>query len=135
MPSDQDGKQANPSHATRFKPGQSGNPGGRPKKADHAFEAAFDALQEKDETKLSTWAADNLTDFYKLYARKLTTVADNRSHVVSETVSEEQARVMAEEYLASTRARVGQRELGGVHQGDEAGLPAGSVTQADSPST
>ena len=135
MPSDQDGKQANPSHATRFKPGQSGNPGGRPKKADHAFEAAFDALQEKDETKLSTWAADNLTDFYKLYARKLTTVADNRSHVVSESISEEQARREAEAFLESTRLaaqRVGSDAPGELHHADAPGLPTGGAASPDS---
>jgi hypothetical protein len=122
----------------RYAPGQSGNPAGRPKgtknkitrKADEAFELVFDALQLDDTTKLQAWAKDNLTEFYKLFAKKLTTTAENQSHVVTETVSHEQARLMAEEYIATARDSV-VPEVDPVHGGDAAGLPAREAPPAD----
>ena len=122
----------------RYAPGQSGNPAGRPKgtknkitrKADEAFELVFDALQEDDTTRLEKWAKDNLTEFYRLFAKKLTTQAENSNHVVTETVSEEQARTMAEEYIATARTSV-VPEADPVHGGDAAGLPARESPSAD----
>lgn len=121
----------NPSPETRWKPGQSGNPNGRPKGVDAAFEAAFLELQRGDKTALAAWAKDNLTDFYKLYARKLTTSSDNVNRNISESVTEEQARLMAEEYIAATRDKVGERQPDRVHSGDAAGLQAGESTPQD----
>lgn len=123
-----------------YRPGQSGNPAGRPKgsknkstrKADEAFDLVFDALQTNDRTKLEAWAKDNLTEFYKLFAKKLTTNAQSESHVVTETVSEEQARLMAQEYLESARAKVGEGQPGGVHGCDATGLSPGEPASQDS---
>lgn len=121
-----------------FKPGQSGNPNGRPagsknkttKKVDEAFEAAFETLQEQESTTLVAWAKDNLTEFYKLYARKLTTSAENHNTNTTE-LPPEQARRMAEEYLAATSSAMGAGQPAGVHDRAETGLPAGDDPPAD----
>lgn len=119
-----------------FKPGEGGRPKGSKNKstklADEAFELAFQQLQEDETTSLGTWAKENKTEFYKLYARKLTTTADNTSHVVTESVSDEQARVMAEAFIESTRNRVGQGKPGCLHEGISSGLPAGEPAPQDS---
>ena len=58
-----------------WKPGESGNPKGRPPGIENkltqsvkaAFQAAFDELGGAEG--LAEWAQENKTDFYKLYAR------------------------------------------------------------------
>lgn len=122
-----------------FKPGEGGRPKGAKnkvsRKMDEAFDKAFDYLQTKDSTKLEQWAEDNPTEFYKLCAKRLTLNTDSVSRVITESVSDEQARVMAEEFIESARAgnqAVGEGESGRLHQGDAAGLPTGGPTQEDS---
>jgi polygalacturonase len=123
----------------RFEPGNPGRPKGAKnkatRKADEAFDLAFDALQTEDETNLVAWAKANTTDFYKLFARRLTTVADNTNHVVTENLSEEQARREAEAFLESARfasQRLGAPASDSVHGTDEAGLPASPDPSPDS---
>jgi hypothetical protein len=119
-----------------FKPGQSGNPSGRPagsknkstRKADEAFELVFDAMQENDTTSLLAWAQLNPTEFYKLFAKKLTTASDNHNHVVTESVTEEQARSMAEAFIESSRNRVGEGKPGCLHDSVSPGLPSEPAT-------
>ncbi len=120
----------NPSPETRFKPGQSGNPGGRKKRiADESVEAVFAALQEDEATSLLTLAKRNPEWFYeKLVTKRLTSASENRTHVLTESVTEEQARRMAEEYLA----RASTASPDSVHGGDEAGLQTGQPAPADS---
>lgn len=52
----------------------------------------------------------------------------------AESVSEEHARLVAESYIESLRSSAGHgpKESGGVHGGDEAGLPAGGAAPPDS---
>lgn len=124
-----------------FKAGESGNPAGRPKgsknkstrKADEAFDLAFDELQADPSANLAAWARANPGDFYRLYAKKITTHADNLNHTVTENLSEEHARLVAETYLDSLRGIPGDgaKEPAGVHGGDEAGLSGGGVTSPD----
>jgi hypothetical protein len=59
---------------------------------------------------------------------------ESKSHIVTETVSEEQARVMAEEFIssASRTADVGPQEPDRIHEGDAAGLPARQSSPEDS---
>ena len=101
----------------QFGPGNPGRPKGAKnkstRKADEAFDLAFDALQENDTTKLEAWARENLTEFYKLFAKRITTASE--SHVVTESVSEEQARHMAEAYIGSARNSVGEGESPKLH--------------------
>ena len=60
-----------------FKPGQSGNPAGRPVgikdrrtlAVKEAFQAAFDDLQADENVSLPKWARENPTDFYKLASK------------------------------------------------------------------
>lgn len=60
-----------------FRPGQSGNPAGKPKgtqsklttSAKAAFAAAFEKIGGAEN--LAAWAQDNQTDFYKLFARMI----------------------------------------------------------------
>lgn len=120
----------NPQNLKPFKPGQSGNPGGRKKRvADDAVEAVFEELQGDEQTSLVALARANPMWFYeKIVTKRLTSSSENRSHVVTETVSEEQARRMAEEYLA----RASSTSPDPVHGGDEAGLQAGQPASADS---
>lgn len=125
----------NPSPETRFKPGQSGNPGGRPRKADDAYDSTFDELQGDPECNLTAFARKYPKEFYAMYARKLTTSSDSRSHVLTESVTEEQARREAEAFLESQRlaaSSIPQAPPGELHDGDAPGLSTGSPAPQDS---
>lgn len=97
-----------------FQPGQSGNPAGRPKgsrneaikQADEAWDSAFLAIKDDPQHGLVNWAKQNTTDFYRIYAGKRLSNAPTQANVdvthrAIESLTEEQARVMAEDLLES----------------------------------
>ena len=59
----------------KFKPGESGNPGGKPRGAQHkttlAIAATFDYLQGKPGKSLNAWALENTTAFYTILYPKI----------------------------------------------------------------
>jgi hypothetical protein len=125
----------------QFAPGNPGRPKGSKnkfsRKMDEAFAAVFDSLQLSETTKLEAWAKENLTEFYKITAKGITSHSETESRVVTESVSEEQARREAEAFLESTRLaaqRVGAVEPHQLHDADATGLPTGGSASQDSPS-
>jgi hypothetical protein len=96
-----------------WKPGESGNPKGRPPGIENkltqsvkaAFQAAFDNLGGADG--LADWAQENKTDFYKLYAR-LIPVDVNAE--VKHFVVKELTEISPQELLSAASAQLEGRQ-------------------------
>lgn len=107
-----------------FKPGQSGNPKGRPKGIPNkttkvvreTFERVFTQLQEGDDTNLKAWASKNPTEFYKLSTKLIPLQVEAEVNDITD-LTEAQRAARAASILALARAR---REGGDEADEDDA---------------